>query len=375
MMKLKLKVGVLTILLILLSLIYLTSCESCETPDRTEIREYHLGLRRLPEDFLNWWFSKVQTFEEYEMKKNSDIIEPEGWVMNFSDISNSQIRLTSPQVAYLPSRYDLRDYGLVTPVKNQGSNNTCWSFATIGSLESALLTQLGPSGITSRFPFLDPYNLDLSEQFVGFYNIEWSIYSNDYYNGYVLDIHETNLDTGGNPIFSTFNLIRRGVPKESDFPYIISSQGGRIRWNPSGNDWVNHLVKSDKTLVIRKEDFVDYDTFINTIKSAIMSFGALACSIEVYEDYYYYSGGVYIPSPGSRDLGGHAVLLIGWDDNYYNPNDGQYYKVWILKNSWGTSWGDNGYWVQPMVDETEFYSGKIPDWKIEYDPLYVPYFE
>jgi len=371
--------GLIIIFLVVLSLLILSSCDISrhENLNQKQVQEYYLGLRKLPDDFLDWWFSNVQTYEEYKTKKNiRKVVKPQSWVMSYLDIQSSQMKLTPSQAISIPSNYDLRDYGLVTPVKNQWPNQTCWSFATIGSLESALLVQLGPSGIRSRFPFLDPDNLDLSEQFVAFYNIDWSIKQSDEVHGYTIDLHETNIDIGGNPLFSTFNLIRRGVPPESDFPYIRGTQGGRIIWNPSGTSWKNHLVKTDRTIVIRRKDFSNYDTFINTIKSAIMRFGALACGMTVYEDFWdYRGGGVYIKSPDSPKLGKHAVLLIGWDDNYYNPDDGQYYKVWILKNSWGTSWGDNGYWVQPMVDETEFYSGKIPDWKIEYDPLYVPYFE
>jgi len=69
------------------------------------------------------------------------------------------------------------------------------------------------------------------------------------------------------------------------------------------------------------------------IKNALYAYGPLVTTMSVYYDFYYYRSGVYQYTSGSYQ-GGHAILLVGYDD------PGQYF---IAKNSWGTGWGDSGY--------------------------------
>ena len=57
-------------------------------------------------------------------------------------------------------------------------------------------------------------------------------------------------------------------------------------------------------------------------------------------------------------------------------NDTVYPTVWIVRNSWNTTWGMNGYWMQPAVTPTEYASGKVPAWKFSspWEWFYVPIF-
>lgn len=334
-------------------------------PDRESNpeKEYMLGARELPKDFLNWWFSQVKTIDGF----NTQL------VMKRDDIMDQQLKLTSPTVpiSSIPDFYWAED----TEPKDQGHNGVCWAFATVGSVESALLTQLGISGIEAAFPFVDTsnpyYTLDLSEQFVAYYNIDWDIKSQN--GSYHVEYQETNEDRGGNAFYSTYNIFRRGVPLEDDMPYLKDAYNW-IKFNAVGNNWKSHLIKSSGTVAIESYySFSDYGNYIDTIKSAIMKYGALAVSIRVYQSFYDYSEGVYFASGERRE--GHAVLLVGWDDYYYDDYTGYYGPVWILKNSWGTDWGYFGYWVQPFATSSEFYGGSVPDWKIEDRYMYVPLFE
>lgn len=61
----------------------------------------------------------------------------------------------------LPDKFDLRDYGYVTPVKNQGLLGTCWGFAAIAAAETSILSELGLS--YEQFREVCGYDLDLSE--------------------------------------------------------------------------------------------------------------------------------------------------------------------------------------------------------------------
>ena len=365
------------IFLVMSILLIISACTLKNFDVQEKQYTFALGLRPLPKEFLDWWFENLDEIKSEDRKA----------VAFGRDIAQTQTVKTSPVLdpSYIPYSYDMREWGLVTPPKNQGSNGTCWAFATVGSLESAMLTQLGTYEISQRFPFIpDPHNPDLSEQFVAYYNADWKIVPcinnlDSIENGWNLSWQETNHDIGGNAFFSTYNLIRRGVPLEEDFPYITSDYNW-IAWNPTNDNWKYYLVRTDGTIVIPPYDkFEDYDTYINTIKSVLMEYGALCVSMMVYEDFSYYwwneakDGKVYFHTWGATDTG-HAILLVGWDD-YYDNDPSYYGPVWILKNSWGTDGGDEGYFYLPMITQDEFLNGQCPDWKIEGRYMYVPVFE
>ena len=341
-----------------------------------------LGLRSMPKTFLNWWFAKVPKFNP--KSTNSSLKGSVKLIGTKNDILAKQYKLTEPVLSNLPTNFDLRNYGDVTPVRNQWYNGTCWAFSTIGSLESAMLVQLGSSEIRSRYPFIsNPSSPDLSEQFVSYNNYDWRI-SGGGDEPWSISYQETNKDDGGNQFFSFYDLVRRGVPLENDFPYEYYITYPKyypwIVWNPQNSSWPQHLVKPTYTIAIPDvSQFSNYTTYINTIKSAIKKYGALSVTLNVYTDFNVpqgqpSDGWVYPgPSPNANIRGGHAVLLVGWNDDWtYNGVD--YGPVWILKNSWGTDWGDQGYWRQPVVTSSEF-RGYTPNWKIANYYMWVPYFE
>ncbi|MCK5462250.1 MAG: hypothetical protein KAI95_04510, partial [Bacteroidales bacterium] len=207
--------------------------------------------------------------------------------------------------AEFPAKYDLRDAGLVTPAKYQGSGSAggnCASFAVIGSLESSWL-KMG-------FP-----ETDLSEQNLsGCHGYEWAY------------------GTGSNPYIATAYLSRISGPVlESQDPYNTSATEffcdqyqpaayvPEARWMPS----------------------VD----IATLKGLVMDYGAVYATI--YMDpanlnsgnhSYYYDGSA---------VTNHSVLLCGWDDNYFT-NGGT--GAWIAKNSWDTTWADEGFFYVSFED-------------------------
>ncbi len=345
--------------------------------------EFYFGYKPLPKEFLKFWFENIEKIRSGELdpiKFSLDSKLP----ASSKQIADAQIIFTEPLTASLPSSY-LAPH---THPKYQGENGTCWAFTTVGSLESALLTQLGPSEIADRYPFLNPYNPDLSEQFVAYYNLS----QYDESNLYRITAQESNKDTGGNLFFSTFNIIRRGVPEEEDFPYITDEQGW-IKWNAASENWKYNLVRPYKTVCIydfysHRAVYNDYTKYINTIKSAIIEYGAVAAAFMVYDDFGNYwsgtKGKVYVKSPSASLRGGHAVLIVGWVDNYQDPESGYQGPIWVIKNSWGTDGGfslrdyglssdtTKGYFALPMLTEGEYNSGERVDWKVEYNEMYVP---
>jgi C1A family cysteine protease len=210
-----------------------------------------------------------------------------------------EMKLTS--VSSIPSHFDWRNVGgknYVTPVRDQGACGSCWAFSVVGAMESLAL-------ITLEIPGTD---LDLSEQTL----VSCSI-----------------LGSCGGGEFNTAaeHLRKSGVPKEACYTYrAYNTECGLICNDSLGlyssyniQNWVN----------IRAGSAPD----INVLKSMLVTLGPLSVSYVVYDDFYSYSSGIYSHVSGKYSAD-HGVLLVGYDDRE---------EYFIVKNSWGLTWGEEGY--------------------------------
>lgn len=218
------------------------------------------------------------------------------------------------EIPKLPAKYDLREEGLVTSVKNQGSSGDCWAFTTLAALESFLLKH---ENITYDFSENNMKNI------MGSYSV----------NG-------TDWSEGGNYQMAVAYLVRWDGPvNESDdsfSAYSIISNYDLAK--------VKHV--QDVAFVPLRMGYLDNDQ----IKYAIMKYGAVYTSI--YGNAM--SRMVYNPT---QQIPNHAVTIVGWDDNYSvnrfvggtkPPANG----AWIIKNSWGSSYGDRGFGYVSYYDVT-----------------------
>jgi len=188
----------------------------------------------------------------------------------------------------------------LTSVKNQGNCGSCWAFAAIGCLEAMI-------NIAGNNPNID---MDLSEQYM-----VSCVTSADGCNGgnayycykYMKD--DTYPDDGALP--------------ESCFPYV-SGSGYEPPCDSKCSDWKTNLVKQITNY--------GHSSGTSAIKSRL-SEGPVCLSFSVYEDFYDYTGGIYEHKYG-RYEGAHQVVCVGYSDS------GGY---WICKNSWGSAWGEGGY--------------------------------
>jgi C1A family cysteine protease len=204
--------------------------------------------------------------------------------------------------------FDLRDLGKVTPVRDQEQCGCCWAFSTYGSLESTLLP--GES---------------------------WDFSENNMKAGSGYDLGACG---GGNNVISTAYLSRwSGAVAEADDPYNPSSSASR-------SSTVRKHVQEVLYLPAR-----DGPADNANIKTALMSQGAVYSTVH-WEDYYFRPASASYYYTGSRDAN-HAVLIVGWDDNYDRrsfspapPGNGAF----LVKNSWGTDWGDDGYFYVSYYD-------------------------
>ncbi len=235
----------------------------------------------------------------------------------------------------LPEKYDLRDVNgnsFVTDVKNQRSTSTCWLFSMVSSVESNILKKYNQS-------------FDLSELY--------GAYSTGY--NYFLDgvnqngINNKIVDSGGNKYYASGYIMRNGgLTLESEFPFDSYYSSKKTDNNYLKEISINELNK--KSVVdVNNVLFYNYDscdsTSIKKIKELIMKYGSVSTSY--YDDkayisdnnMYYYNGTEY---------SNHSVSIIGWDDNvdtslFRNDITPSNKGAFIIKNSWGTSSRDNGY--------------------------------
>jgi C1A family cysteine protease len=204
----------------------------------------------------------------------------------------------------VPATFDWRNIdgngtSFVTPIRNQRSCGSCWAFATAAGLESyTLMTQNIPN-----------YNLDLGEQIL-------------------ISCYNTNGCSGGSPSGASYYLKTTGLPLESCFPYEAydaNDGGNSVFCSEACANWQQNTYKIMNYGSVSKN--------VSAIKDALVSYGPLVTTFSVYSDFFSYNGGIYSYTTGTYQ-GGHAVLIVGYDDVN---------QCFIVKNSWGTGWGESGY--------------------------------
>jgi hypothetical protein len=217
----------------------------------------------------------------------------------------------------LPASFDWRNYNggnYVTPVRNQGNCGSCWVFSTTAALEAKTL-------ITYNWPGT---NLDLSEQIV----LSCSGGGNCANGGYASDAADY--------------LVNYGTSLESCYPYTQADGTCSSRCA----NWQSSAYKIASWSYV----FAGGTASTNTLKNAIYTSGPVVAWFRVYYDFqHFYGSGVYSYTSGSW-VGNHFVLVVGWDDSQ---------NAFIVKNSWGSSWGESGYFrisYSELAGTTQFAS-------------------
>ncbi len=235
-----------------------------------------------------------------------------------------------------PASFDWRNVGgknFITPIRDQGGCGSCVAFGSTATVEGTFRVQRGDPNLV----------VDLSEAHL-FYCVA-----------------KAQGRTCGNGwwVAPALDGYKGGIVDEACFPYTAVDQACNLC-----SDWQGRLTKITGWHTVASP---------SDMKTWLSSKGPLATCFVVYNDFFSYSSGVYHHVTGGV-AGGHCVCCIGYDDAQ---------GCWICKNSWGTGWGEGGFfriaygdcgidstmWAVEGIEETGWQTNRrvIGLWSIDQD--------
>jgi len=212
------------------------------------------------------------------------------------NISKTYTPVESNVAVDAPTSVDWRKQGAVTPVKNQGQCGSCWSFSATGSTEGATFLKKG------NLPSLSEQNLvDCS-----------TAQGNQGCNGGLMD--------------QAFQYIisNRGIDTEASYPYTAT-----------GPNACQYNAANSAATLTSFQDVASGNE--NALQAAVAQQPTSVAIDASQQSFQLYSGGVYNEPACSSTQLDHGVLAVGYGADASNT------AYWIVKNSWGASWGLQGY--------------------------------
>ena len=301
-----------------------------------------LTIPKVYAEELDW----CEMSDEYKEWLNSDnkeeLIEP-AYCKSDND-SYEQVVMTIDSLFDITSSvsdvyYSSVDSGFVTTAKNQNNNNACWAFTSVSLLE----TQALKKGILAYD------KADFSEAHIFYNTSRFSFYDVN------TNTYNRTLNDGGSPsVAASYFYGGIGPVYESDFPYsgeetytqksFVDNYTGKPVLDVDSFIFEMHKNESDKC-----------SDYIPIIKQKIVDYGSTGINLnfevddlkQVGSNYYYsYSGDLLSAN--------HSVTIVGWDDripaSYFGNSKVTSNGAWIVKNSWGTGFGVNGFFYVSYYD-------------------------
>ncbi|CAO2841749.1 unnamed protein product [Amaranthus hypochondriacus] len=207
----------------------------------------------------------------------------------------------------LPNSFDWREKGAVTDVKTQGICGSCWAFSTTGAIEGANFIATGKLLNLSEQQLIDcDHKCDAKKK---------KECDNGCHGGLMTNAYNYLMEAGG-------------LQEETSYPY--SGKQGKCQFDPNK---VAVKVANFTTIPVDEQQIAAY-----LVHRGPLAVGLNAVFMQTY------LGGVSCPLICGKRWVNHGVLLVGYGEKGYSILRFGYKPYWIIKNSWGTKWGENGYY-------------------------------
>ncbi|WP_409177013.1 C1 family peptidase [Brevibacillus fortis] len=222
--------------------------------------------------------------------------------------------------AALPASLNLRSY--FTAIKAQGDWNTCVAFSTCALVEYYLKRY---NGVT----------IDLSESMA----------------------HHPTLGSEGAWLESAAEKMKaRGICTEVLRQYPSSSEGYKFSETLTAGQMSDALTRLLKTV-----NRMTPSNYRSIIKQSLVDGNPVLAGLDVYGNFNAPVGGIVGPHDGTGYRGAHAVVIVGYDDSIAGGS-------WLIRNSWGTTWGDSGYAWYPFAEFEKVYHNEFVTISLESNP-------
>lgn len=292
---------------------------------------------------LDYILGRPMTEEEIEFQKS---LVPDLVPMKPIELDTDDLFAGMGAGMYASTRpsYDSRNLGIITPIRDQNPFGTCWAFSTFAIMESSLVNQ----NLATKD------GIDLSERHLAYFtrNNGYDALDNSNEDNITPMYPTQYLEGGGSLTDATLRLMNwQGAAEESKYPYSNDEIPEDIT-----RENAQDIVAIAKDIYFLPTQDANVAEEVLAVKNMILQYGAVSWSYYHHNNYYNYStGGYYMNVDAGTN---HAITIVGWDDNYSKDNflstnqkpanDG----AWIVKNSWGEWFGNNGYFYISYEDAT-----------------------